>query len=375
MLELANCRLWLVLCGEITMPRTIDRPTIQRRPVRSVSPSVVDPKTAEPFTLEQELKPFGTWVGKPIWVPPKDSNKALTETMLRETWPFTPRDKRWETVVKKHRANFTQVRELDLYQASIRLPKGRFFVTVTEQKHFDKITDPIPACVQTRLEEFLSGPAMQRGAKVYYIKPLCVEVGDELILTTAEDLMAAVTKVREEVFTEYRRRAIYRRPLQALSAAVDLCLAAPREVVRYAVDRKQKAIAALHAQLEFERRKLALRTANTYRKLRTDACSFEDVLELTSPVKRSEVIDQYCMEQELSAAKRAQLLRLAAGTVPWFVALSITASFLSSVAVYLAGPPIAVCDPAFVAEMPGSGGVILKIGHFDEVGGVTHVEI
>ena len=29
----------------------------------------------------------------------------------------------------------------------------------------------------------------------------------------------------------------------------------------------------------------------------------------------------------------------------------------------------------FVAEMPGSRGVVLKIGHFDEVAGITHVEI
>jgi hypothetical protein len=35
---------------------------------------------------------------------------------------------------------------------------------------------------------------------------------------------------------------------------------------------------------------------------------------------------------------------------------------------------VLVCDPAFVAEMPGSR-VVLKIGHFDEVAGVTHVEI
>jgi hypothetical protein len=38
-------------------------------------------------------------------------------------------------------------------------------------------------------------------------------------------------------------------------------------------------------------------------------------------------------------------------------------------------PPIVACDPAFVAELPGAGGVVLKIGHFDEVAGVTHVEI
>jgi hypothetical protein len=357
------------------MPKTIHRPATQPRNTRLVSPSVVDPATAEPFTLEQELKPFGAWVGAPIWVPPKDSGKPFAETMLRETWPFASKDKRWNAVVKKHRGDFTQVRELDLFQASIRLPKGRFFVTVTEQKHFDKITDPIPNCVQTRLDEFLSGPAMQRGAKVYYLKPLCIEIGDELVLTTREDLTAAITKVQAEVFAEYRRLALYRRPLGAMATAVNLGLAAPRAVVKYAVGRKQAAIDALQAHLEFERRKLALRTAKTYRKLRTEGCNFDDVLELTSPPKRTDVIEQYCTEQELSAARRAQLLRMAAGTVPWFVALSLTVSFLSSTAAYLAGPPIIVCDPAFVAEMPGSGGVVLKIGHFDEVGGVTHVEI
>ena len=357
------------------MPRTIDRPPTQPRAARRVSPSIVDAATAEPFTLEQELKPFGAWVGKPIWVPPKDSSQTLAETMLRETRPFASRDKRWAAVEKKHRNDFTQVRELDLFEASIRLPKGRFFVTVTEQKNFDKITDPIPACVQTRLDEFLSGPAMERGAKVYYLKPLCIEVGDELILTTGDDLSAAISKVQDEVFAEYRRRALYRRPLEALVGAANLGLAIPRAVMKYAVGRKQAAIDAMQAHFEFERRKLAMRTAKSHRSLRSDGCTFDDVLRLTSSPKRTDVIDRYCTEQELSAAKRAQLLKMAAGTVPWFVALSLTVSFVSSVAGYLAGPPLIVCDPAFVAEMPGSGGVILKIGHFDEVGGVTHVEI
>src|SRR5690606_17421330 len=104
---------------------------------------------------------------------------------------------------------------------------------------------------------------------------------------------------------------------------------------------------------------------------------FDDVLELTNPLKREDVIEQYCTEQELSAAKRAQMLRMAAGTVPWFVALSLTATFLATMTATATATaaPVAVCDPAFVVEMPGSGGVILKIGHFDEVGGVMHVEI
>jgi len=340
-----------------------------------VSPSIVDPTKAEPFTLEQELKPFGAWVGEPIWVPPKDSSKTMAETMLRVSRPFTAKDKRWTSVVKKLRSDFTQVREFDLFEASIRLPKGRFFVTVTEEQHFDKITDPIPACVQTRLEEFLSGPAKKQGAKVYYLKPLCVEIGDELILTTREDLMAAITKVQEEVFADHRRLALYRRPLQAMVAAANLGLAIPRGVVNYVVDRRQRALDALQAHLEFKRRKLALSSARTYGKCRTDGCSFDDMLGLTSPLKRTDVVDQYCIEHDVSSAKRAQLLRMAAGSIPWFVALSLTISYVSTLAFATSIPPIIVCDPAFVAEMPGSRGVVLKIGHFDDVGGITHVEI
>ncbi|MGD9720012.1 MAG: hypothetical protein AB7O59_02215 [Pirellulales bacterium] len=356
------------------MPRTIDRSLLSPR-VRRVAPSIVDPATAEPFTLEQELKPFGAWVGKPIWVPPKSAGRTLAETMLRESRPFAAQDKRWAAVEKKHRGDFTQVRELDLFQASIRLPQGKFFVTVTEEKDFDKITDPIPSCVQTRLDEFLSGPAKERGAKVYYVKPLCVEIGDELVLTTREDLTAAITTIQDEVFAEYRRLALYRRPLQAMMTGANLGLALPRALVKYAVGRKQKAIDALEAHLEFKRRQLALRTAKTYRKCRTAGCSFDDVLELTSPLQRSDVIEQYCTEQELSRAKREQLLRMAAGTVPWFVALSLTISYVSSLCIIVSTPPVVVCDPAFVAEMPCSGGVVLKIGHFDEVGGVTHIEL
>ena len=357
------------------MPITIQRPAIQRRTARRVSPSIVNPATAEPFSLEQELKPFGAWAGAPIWVPPKDSSVAMAETMLRESRPFASKEQRWASVVEKHRNDFTQVRELDLFQASIRLPQGKFFVTVTEQKDFDKITDRIPNCVQTRLDEFLSGPGKTSGVKVYYLKPLCVELGDDLILTTREDLTAAITKIQQEAFAEYRRKARYRRPLQAVVAAANLGLAIPRGVVNYVVSRKQRAIDAYHAQLEFKRRKLAFEATKAHGKCRTDECTFDEMLGLTNPLKRTDVIEQYCIEQELSQAKRAQLLRMAGGTVPWFVALSLTAYAAASLAIMLTAPPIVVCDPAFVAEMPGSPGVLLKIGHFDEVGGITHIEI
>jgi hypothetical protein len=357
------------------MPTTIQRPATRPRTACRVSPSKVDPATAEAFTLEQELQPFGAWAGEPIWVPPKDESKTLAETMYRESRPFATKENRWAAVIEKHRNQFTQVREFDLFQASIRLPQGKFFVTVTEQEDFDKITDTIPNCVQTRLEEFLGGPNMKRGAKVYYLKPLCVEIGDQLVLTTREDLLAAITKIQDEVFQEYRALALYRRPLQALAAAANFGLAIPRGVVKYAVGRRQKAIDAYQAHLEFERRKLAFDAAKTYRKYHSDDCTFDDMLALCNPLNRTDVIEQYCIEQELSRAKRAQLLKMAAGTIPWFVALSLTISYISTLTLVVATPPIVVCDPAFVAEMPGSGGVVLKIGHFDEVDGITHVEI
>ncbi|QDU88442.1 hypothetical protein Pla175_18200 [Pirellulimonas nuda] len=366
------------------MPTIVQRPATRgpayqqhggwTAPSPVVTPSIVAPGAARPFTLDQELEPFGAWSGGPIWVPPKDASAALAESMLRRSRPFTPRGKRWQAVIDAHRAEFTQVREIDLLRPSIRLPQGRFFVTVTEQQHFDQITDTIPACVQTRLDEFLAGPGRAPGVKVYYLKPLCVEAGDELILTDAADVHAAVAKIQQEVFAEYRRLALVRRPAEAARAAANLALALPRSVVNYFVERRQKAINAYQARLEFKRRRTALDAANTHCRLRTNGCTFDEMLALTTPLNRADVVQQYCLEQELSSVQRKQLLKIAAGSVPWFMSLSLTISHLASLMV-VASSPVIVCDPAFVAELPGSGGVVLKIGHFDEVGGVTHVEI
>ena len=145
--------------------------------------------------------------------------------------------------------------------------------------------------------------------------------------------------------------------------------------MKQAIIRKQKVIDAYQAKLEFERRKLALRVAKNYRKCRTDGCTFDETLKLTTPPNRTDAVEQYCLENKVSRAKRDQLLMVAAGSIPWFVALSLAISYGASVAVASSTPPLVVCDPAFVAEMPGSRGVLLKIGHFDEVGGVMHVEI
>lgn len=127
-------------------------------------------------------------------------------------------------------------------------------------------------------------------------------MGDDLILTTREDLTSAVTKIQEEVFTEYRRLAFYRRPLQVLVAAANLGLAIPRGVVNHVVQRRQKSIDAYHARLEFKRRKLALAAARNYSKSRTGGCTFDEMLDLTSPLQETDVIEQYCVERELSRA-------------------------------------------------------------------------
>ncbi|TWT37492.1 hypothetical protein KOR34_24440 [Posidoniimonas corsicana] len=358
------------------MPKTIQRPQTTPAPTARVRPSIVAPGQGKPFTLDQELEPFGAWVGDPIWAPPKDSSPAMAESMLKHTRPFTPRDQRWQTVIEQHRDEFTQVREIDLCRASIRLPKGRFFMMVTEREDFDKITDVIPACVQTRLEEFLAGPGRRPGVKVYYLKPLCVESGDQLILTTRKDLMAAIDRVQKEVFKEYSEMAPAVRTLQAATAALNLALTPPRAVLKFFSDRRQKAIDAYQARLEFKRRKVALGAARTHRKCRTDGCSFDEMLALTNPLQRAAVVARYCADEELSRAQRKQLIQQAAGeTAPWFMSMFFSGSYLYTLTMIAMTPPFLVCDPAFVAEMPDAPGELLKIGHFDEVDGVTHVEI
>ena len=133
------------------MLTTIQRSKILQQNAAKVRPSKVDPATAKPFTLAQELESFGTWVSDPIWVPPKDSSTEMAESMLRNSSPFASRDERWSSVVEEHRTEFTQVREIELGKASIRLPQGKLFVSVTEREHFDQITDAIPNCVPLSL--------------------------------------------------------------------------------------------------------------------------------------------------------------------------------------------------------------------------------
>lgn len=355
------------------MATTFQVSAVRNQPADTVRPSKVDPHTAPPFTLDQELKPFGTWVDAPIWVPPKDASQDMAESMLRQPAWFTPQSKRWVGVVEQHRDSFTQVREIELCKASIRLPKGKLFVSVTEPKQFDTITDPIPDCVRTRLEEFLAGPGKRSGVKVSYLKPLCVEVDDELRFTSREDVLAAIDQIQQEVFSAYHRKLVPRRCDQAVRAILRGGLALPRAFGRFVVERRQRALDAYQAKLEFQRRKTALRAAKNRRKCRTDGCTFDEMLALTNPLQRADVIGQFAFEQKLSRARRDQLLQMSAGHLPWFALVSMGLYYLSTITVTVA-PPLAVCDPAFVAEFPDAKGVLMNIGHFDEIAGVRHVE-
>ncbi len=295
--------------------------------------------------------------------------------MLKRYGLFSSRDESWAGLVKEHRSKFTQVREFELFESSIRLPKGKVFMTVYEREQFGEITDPIPNCVRTRLEEFLAGPGLQPGVKVYYLKPLCVEVGNDLIFTTREELDEVITEIQNEVFAEYRRLYWAHRPGRYALKAMDASLAVPRKMLRWSLERKKRVIDAYQAKLEFERRKLALKTAEMYRECRTDGCTFNEILALTNPVDRTDVVNQYSAEHEYSDKQRRRLLMASAAALPWFFSIPVSIYFFAKFAAISAAMPIAVCDPAFVAEMPGSKGVLLKIGHFDEINGVTHVEI
>ncbi len=298
--------------------------------------------------------------------------------MLDRNGLLASRSKCWSGVVEKHRAAFQQVREIDLCKASIRLPKGKLFVSVTEQDRFDEITDVIPNCVRTRLEEFLEGPGKQKGVKVYYLKPLCVESGDDLIFTTLESIMVANELVQNETFSAYRRMYFYHRPIRSIFGAVGCGLRIPRKMIGAGYRRKQKEVDSYQAHLEFNRRKLALGACNLHRSHRSDGCTFGEMLALTNPLERDEVIEQFGIEKKLSQAQRDRLKMAAFESMPWFVALSLGIAYATSLTGTISVPvalPLLVCDPAFVAEIPGSRGVLLKIGHFDQVRGVTHIEI
>ncbi|MEM1227782.1 MAG: hypothetical protein AAGJ40_18990 [Planctomycetota bacterium] len=347
---------------------------------RGVSPqATVRPSIREdqrPFTLDQELKPFCRWVGDTVWVPPKNANRELAQAIRREHHPWSSEAKRWSSVVQQHRDQFTQVREIELEEASIRLPKGRLFVSVTQQKDFDTITDRVPACVQTRLDEFLDRPGRRQDVNVFYLKPLCVEVDDQLLFTSREDLDAAVSQVRQAVMAEHRRQYIQGLPKRCAVGLVHTMFAAPMAMGRRVMRRRRKALEDYRAKLEFQRRKTALRAMRTHQRTRTDGCTYDEMLALTNPLQTEDVVRHYCEQQELSRDRQRQMIQLATGQQHWFLTLTagLTAMGVATANLLYAAPAVAVCDPAFVAQVPGSN-QLLKIGHFDEIAGVTHVEI
>lgn len=328
---------------------------------------------AQHHTPGQDLTHFGTWTSDPIWVPPKNAAIELAKSTLNQFGPLCSKESCWEAVVKQHRDKCTQVREIELPKASIRLPQGRLFVAITERENFDKIEDDIPKCVQTRLDEFLAGPGKKRGVKVSYLKPLCIEVENELVFTTHQELEDAISEIQEEVFAEYRKRYLGHLLRYLSVSAMDALLAVPRAIGNYHLMRKKREIEAFHAHVEFQRRKRA-HVANRQRnKYRTNKTSFDEILALTDAPEREDVIEHYVREKELSELDREMFMIASSLAIPWFM-LSLATLKLISVTV-LSGTAVAVCDPAFVAEMPDSKGQLLKIGHFDEVDGVMHVEI
>ncbi len=331
----------------------------------------------QPHTPDQELELFGRWVGKPIWVPPKDNSDELAKSMLNRFGPHASKAECWKYVTKKYRDKFTQVREIELPKASIRLPQGSLYVTVTERDRFHEIEEQIPNCVQTRLDEFLAGPGKKRGVKVSYLKPLCVEVGSDLIFTTRQELDDAITKIQTEVFAAYRKQYPAHLLRQLAVNALDAALLIPRSVLSSFFSKKKREIETFHSKLEFERRKRAHRAMRHLNRRSKEKCSFSEILSLTDTPDREDVINHYVQEQAVAAmanVDRQMFLLASAATLPWFAAMSVAAYKIAAVTV-ATSVSVSVCDPVFVAEMPGARGRLLKIGHFDEVDGIMHVEI
>ena len=95
-----------------TMPAPAS--TAIRTPKGTSSRMLPSPVAEQPFTWKQELNPFATWTGKPLWVPPKNASRELAKTMLDQCGVFASKDSSWEKVVEVHRAKFTQVRQIEL---------------------------------------------------------------------------------------------------------------------------------------------------------------------------------------------------------------------------------------------------------------------
>lgn len=360
--------------GDATSAKTIaaqQARTAARSHVQSIEDFLGLP---QPHTPSQELQHFGSWVGESIWVPPKDNNEELANSMLNQCGVLSSKEKSWKSVVREHRAEFSEVRRMKLPAKSIRLPQGELYVTVTQQKDFHTIEEQIPASVQTRLDEFLAGPGRKHGVKVYYLKPLCVEVGSDLIFTTETELEQAICKIKTAVLRLYRQKFLRHRARKFGVGGLDALLAIPRGMMKLALRRRKRAIETVHSKAEFERRKQALDAFQYRQQYRHDDCTFDEVLSLTNAPDRDQVIDHYVKENSPFSELDRQLYKMASGAMPWFLAFSV-AAFRTVVVRVKKISSIRVCDPVFVAEMPGQRGKLLKIGHFDEIDGVMHVEI
>lgn len=209
---------------------------------------------------------------------------------------------------------------------------------------------------------------------MYYLKPLCIEVNDQLIFTQRTEIDQAIALIQGEVFRAYRRMYLAHRAYHHSRDALRVMTAIPRGILSYIDQRRQRMIDAYQAKLEFQRRKLAFRTANAHRRCRSHGCTFDEVLDLTNPLVREDVVEQYCLEKKIAKATRDQILRGGLLSMPWFVALSAGIAYLPSLTITFA-PPLIVCDPAFVAEFSDRPGILMKIGHFDEIAGVPHIEL
>jgi hypothetical protein len=87
----------------------------------------------------------------------------------------------------------------------------------------------------------------------------------------------------------------------------------------------------------------------------------------------------FAAEQAFTARQRREVL-MTVGQVPllWFISLSCSLSLAATLAANRAvvmAPPVVVCGPVCVAEMPEAHEQLLKIEHFDEIGRVMDVEI
>ncbi|MFO0941460.1 MAG: hypothetical protein U0930_11905 [Pirellulales bacterium] len=340
----------------------------------AVVPSIIPDNSTNPFTLDQELEVFGKWSSKPIFVPPKNASSKFARYLLNRFGLLSSRQECWSALFKEFAAQFQQVREIQMSKASIRLPQGKLFVSITPREQFDQIEEKVPSCVLTRLQEFLDGPGKQPGVKVYYLKPLCIEVGDQLMFTSRTEIDAAIKLIQDEVFTCYNKLYPFYRPAALCRQAISILAQIPVDVYKFFERRRQQVIDAYQAKLEFQRRKLALRACKTHQKLRTHGCTFDEMLDLTNPLQRTDVVTQYCNEQQYSIEARNRLLKGGLLSMPWFVVLAVGIANIPTFTVSLA-PPMVMCDPAFVAEFPDAPGVLMKIGHFDIVGGIPHIEL